>query len=239
MSSEEIKKVALVVGNSNYGSLGKLKNPANDAEDISEKLDGLGFKVLLLLDADLDTFEKGLVSFSNELKTDRNTTGFFYYAGHGVQANGMNYLIPVGQDIQAESFLRSKAVSMQEVLDLLNEANNKTNILVLDACRNNPFSWSRSTSRGLTVTGNQPGSSVIVYSTSENKVALDGTGRNGVFTTALLNHIEDETDFDSVINSTAQEVIKETNGDQHPAVYKQNFNKIFLGNEKAEDVPIN
>ena len=173
-------RYALVVGNGNYIELSKLKNPTNDAHDIGEALKSLGFQVDSLADADLATMEDAVVRLGNRLSTSKDSIGFFFYAGHGVQSNGINYLIPTDAHIPVEVFLRSKALSAQEVLDVLAEAHNSLNVVVLDACRDNPFSWARSGTRGLSVVDRQPPGSIVVFATSAGSVAqgrVPGGGR--------------------------------------------------------------
>jgi uncharacterized caspase-like protein len=182
-------KYALVIGNSNYTELGRLRNPVNDADDMAAALAELGFNVDKVLDGDLNTMESAVMRLKNRLSASANTYGFFFYAGHGVQSNGVNYLIPIGANIPGENYLRTRAVSVQTVLDELNDASNDLNVVVLDACRDNPFNWGRSGIRGLTVISAQPADSIVVYATSAGSIAQDGLGRNGLFTTSLLNNL--------------------------------------------------
>lgn len=223
-------RFALVIGNADYGELGKLKNPANDATDVSAALKRIGFNVELLLNADLPQMEEAAVRLSSKLSSDPGSTGLFYFAGHGVQTQkGENYLIPVHTTIAAEAFLKSRALSAQSVLDLMQDAHNKLNLVFLDACRNNPFSWARSASRGLSVVGNQPPGSIIVYATSAGSVAQDGAGRNGVFTAELLKNMEKPgVDLNTMLDRTAQGVMKATGNQQNPAIYKQFFETAYL-----------
>ncbi|MDR1901941.1 MAG: caspase family protein, partial [Treponema sp.] len=176
------QKYALVIGNGAYTNITRLNNPVNDANDMTAALQSLGFQVDTVLNGSLDQMENAVVRLKNRLSTNDNAYGFFFSAGHGVQASGENYLIPADANIASESFLRTKALHMQAVLDELNQAGNALNIVALDACRDNPFSWARSGSRGLQVVGSQPADSIIVYATSAGSTAADGTGRNGLFT---------------------------------------------------------
>ena len=222
------EKLAFLVGNASYANYVDLKNPGNDVEGISRQLASLGFEVSTLVDARQSDFEERLLAFCSRLRGNPEAIGLFYYAGHAVQAEGINYLIPVDANIPSASFLRSRAVSLQIILDELGAAKNKANIVVLDACRNNPFAWSRDLTRGLAVVRAQPAGSVVVYATNDNNVALDGEGANSVFAGALLRHLRDGGDFDSIIDATAREVIAASGGKQTPAVYKQNFEKIYF-----------
>ena len=223
------RRVALVIGNGDYQAATKLINPINDAADIGEVLAGLGFDVEVRIDADLDMMEKAVLRFGNKLAGSTDSVGFFYYAGHGVQSNGENYFIPVDARLSAESMLRTRAIPLQFVLDSIGEAGNKLNIIVLDACRDNPFSWARSSARGLAVVGIQPAASIVVYSTSAGKVAQDGTGRNGTFTEELLRHLPTPgLDIMEVLRRTGQDVQAKTASAQIPAIYSQFFGFLQL-----------
>ena len=182
------QRTALVIGNSAYSS-GPLKNPVNDAADMAAALQRLGFKVNLKKNANLETMEGAIEDFGNQLK--RGGVGLFYYAGHGVQVNGINYLIPVGAKINKESDVRYRAVDAGRILDEMANANNGLNIVLLDACRDNPFGKSfRSASRGLAIVNSAPSGTFISYSTSPGNVAQDGDGRNSPYTAALLQYMQ-------------------------------------------------
>jgi len=224
------QKYALVIGNGNYANITRLNNPVNDANDMEAALRGLGFTVEKVLNGNLRQMETGIVNLKNRLKGAKNSYGFFFYAGHGVQSNGENYLIPVDADIQSESFLRRQSISVQEMLDELNEAGNALNMVVLDACRDNPFPWKRSGSRGLQVVGNQPADSIIVFATSAGSTASDGTGRNGLFTGHLLNNLKTPgLEVAEVFRLTMGDVIRASGSQQRPAVYNQFAGLAYLG----------
>lgn len=222
-------RYALVIGNGNYAELGKLKNPVNDATDMAKALGELGFQVNLLTDADLASMEDAMIRLGNQLAQSADSMGFFFYAGHGVQSGGINYLIPADARIASETFLKTKALATQSVLDTLQQSRNTLNVVVLDACRDNPFSWSRSGTRGLTVVGSQPPGSIVAYATSAGSVARDGTGRNGVFTQELLKQIRTPgLEIKEVFNRTGKAVGSITSGKQVPAVYNQFFDSAYL-----------
>jgi regulator of sirC expression with transglutaminase-like and TPR domain len=167
----------------------------------------------------------------NRLTAARGSYGFFYYAGHGVQSGGENYLIPVDANIPSETYLRDRAVPVQALLGELNDAGNALNIVVLDTCRDNPFSWKRSGSRGLQVVTNQPADSIIVYATSAGSAAQDGTGRNGLFTTHLLNNLKTPgLSVQELFNRTGADVRRASGGSRIPAVYSRFFETAWLGN---------
>jgi len=226
------QKYALVIGNGNYANITKLNNPVNDANDMEVALKGLGFTVDKVLNGSLTQMESGIINLKKRLKGAKNSYGFFFYAGHGVQSNGENYLIPVDANIQSESFLRRQSIGVQEMLDELNDAGNELNVVVLDACRDNPFPWKRSSSRGLQVVGNQPADSIIVYATSAGSTAVDGTGRNGLFTSHLLNNLKQPgLEVAEVFRLTMGDVIRASNSQQRPAVYNQFAGLAYLGSK--------
>ena len=230
-------KHALVIGNSSYKGLSPLKNPVNDATDIASALKNMGYNVELLKNSSLSAMETGVLNLKSRLSVSKHSIGFIYYAGHGIQSNGENFLIPSDADIRDEAFLKTKSLSTQVMMDLLAGAGNKLNVVVLDACRDNPFSWNRSGSRGLSVVGSQPPGSIIVYATSAGSVARDGKGRNGIFTTELLKNIrKSNLDVSEVFRLTGAGVSKVTNGKQVPAVYNQYFDKISLASGGSSSV---
>jgi uncharacterized caspase-like protein len=181
------RRTALIIGNSAYGS-GPLKNPVNDATDMAATLKKAGFTVTLRKNANLREMIESIEEFGNTLK--RGGVGLFYYAGHGVQVGGVNYLLPIGARINKEGDVRYEAVDAGRVLTEMETANNGLNIVILDACRDNPFGRSvRSSSRGLAIVTNAPTGTFISYSTGAGQVAKDGTGRNSPYTKALLENI--------------------------------------------------
>jgi uncharacterized caspase-like protein len=142
----------------------------------------------------------------------------------------VNYLIPVDADIRSESYLRDRAVSVQAILSEINYAGNELNIVVLDACRDNPFNWGRSGIRGLQVVDNQPADSIIVYATSAGSTAADGEGRNSVFTGELLKNLKTPgLDVNEVFRRTGGDVARTSGGKQRPAVYNQFYGIAYLG----------
>jgi len=233
------QKFALVIGNGNYTNITKLNNPVNDANDMAAVLQGLGFTVDKVLNGTLDQMESAAIRLKNRLSISKNSYGFLFYAGHGVQSNGENYLIPVDTNIQSESFLRQRAVSVQSMLDELNDAGNELNVVVLDACRDNPFSWRRSGSRGLQVVGNQPADSIIVFATSAGSTAADGTGRNGLFTSHLLRNLKTPgLEVTEVFRRTMGDVLSSSGNQQRPAVYNQFAGLAYLGTRPTPNTPV-
>ncbi len=209
------QRVALVIGNSQYESA-PLANPVNDAADMAAALTRLGFTVILKKNASQESMEEAFEDFGNRLK--KGGVGLFFYAGHGIQANGVNYLIPIGARIKKESDLKYRAIDAGRILDEMQNANNGTNIVILDACRDNPFSRSfRSASRGLSIISAAPQGTFITYSTSPGNVAADGKGRNSPYTEALLKHIGTPgLPIEHVFKRVRQDLATQTRGQQVP-----------------------
>jgi DNA uptake protein ComE-like DNA-binding protein len=181
------QRIALVIGNGAY-SAGPLKNPVNDATDMAVALKRAGFTVMLKKNANLQEMVEAIETFGNNLK--RGGVGLFYYAGHGVQVSSVNYLLPISAKINKETDVRFQAVDAGRVLAEMENANNGLNIVILDACRDNPFGKSfRSASRGLAIVANAPSGTFISYSTGAGQVAGDGEGKNSPYTKALLENI--------------------------------------------------
>ena len=186
------KRLALVIGNSDYSNAAYLQNPVNDANSVAQALTDVGFTVLKYLNADQKTLKKAMDDFGEKLK--KYTIGLFYYAGHGIQVKGINYLIPVDAALKVEQDVEYDCIDAGRILGKMEAAGTSTNIVILDACRNNPFerSWStRSSGQGSGLAFmNAPSGSLIAYATSPGKTASDGTGRNGLYTEAILKFIK-------------------------------------------------
>ena len=173
------KRIALVIGNGAYPKFGVLKNPPNDAKLMARTLRSLGFEVIERIDANQKGMKKAIKAFGSKLEAGgKDAVGLFYYAGHGVQVGGENFLIPVNADIQTEADVDIEAVSANDVQGYMAFAGNDLNIIIMDACRNNPFKRSfRSASRGLAKMDASKGT-LIAYATSPGDVAADGKGAN-------------------------------------------------------------
>jgi carboxyl-terminal processing protease len=199
-------RVALVIGNSSYGGdLGQLPNPANDARLMAQTLKGIGFEVIEAEDADLPAMKRKIQDFGARLATaGGGATGLFFYAGHGLQVAGTNYLIPIHAKIAREPDVEFEAVSVDLVMKQMAFAESAVNIVILDACRNNPLSRGfRAVTRGLADPAVRPMGSFIAYSTAPGDVAEDGQGGNSPYTTALAAAI---TRPGASINDVFQEV---------------------------------
>jgi len=213
-SQDAGRRLALVIGNGAYkGS--PLKNPVNDARDMAATLRSLGFEVIHKENADQKTMEEAIHSFGRKLR--KGGVGLFYFAGHGMQVEGGNYLIPVDVHIESESDVRFEAVDAGRVLGKMEDAGNDLNIVILDACRDNPFARSfRSSTRGR-ARMYAPSGSFIAYATAPGSVAADGKARNGIFTAHLLQNMTiPDLKIEDVLKRVRNGVMRETGDKQVP-----------------------
>ena len=181
---------ALVLGNAAYPDGDDLANPVNDATDLGAKLKGYGFEVIVAIDCTAKEMEKRLKAFRKLLET--HEVGLFFFAGHGMQTEGSNYLLALDTDMETETDAKHSSLSLDKVVDVMAKSIASTKIIVLDACRNNPWErrWHRSPgTRGL-ASVYAPKGTIIGFATSPGEVAYDGVGRNGTYTAALLQHID-------------------------------------------------
>ena len=182
------KRYALVIGNTDYQFIPKLRNSANDAADFAAELEVSDFEVIRLLNATKAQMREGILKFQKKLVEGPKdkTVGLFYYAGHGVQHEGENYLVPVEANVKYDDEISGQCLGVQKsVLRIMENSNSRMNIVVMDACRNNPFpSAFRSVVQGLTKMEGR--GSYIAFATGPGSVASDGSGRNGLYTQELL-----------------------------------------------------
>lgn len=184
-------RVALVIGNSAYRAVSPLPNAVNDAAKMTDMLGNAGFEVLSTPDLSQYDLRKTISEFAGKVaEKGPDTVALVFYAGHGIQVDGENYLVPVDVDPKREADIPVQAVRLNDILNALTSVPNKMRILMLDACRNNPFpAISQTTGKGLALVDTKSGSpgTFISYSTSPGSEAEDGTGANSPYTTALLN----------------------------------------------------
>ena len=218
------KRVALVLGNSKYENTSALANPKNDADAIGTKLESLGFTVIKGLDLTKSGMEKSIRSFVKELPGA--DVALFFYAGHAMQVDGTNYLIPIDAALEDSTAIDFETINFSVILNFMNDTN-RTSIALLDACRNNPLarnftrklgkSRSAFVGRGLAAPSAGAGQLLIGFATSPGEVALDGEGENSPFTTALLKHIETPgLEIELMLKRVKADVFDETEGTQSP-----------------------
>jgi hypothetical protein len=209
------RRVALVIGNGGYENAPRLKNPPNDATDIADALSKLGFTVEHGVDLTQKQMKFIIREFGKKLKSGGQ--GLFFFAGHGVQLRGRNYLIPIDADIQSEADVEDQGVDASLILGLMDEAGNGLNMVILDACRNNPFARSfRSSANGLAPV-DAPTGTLIAYATAPGRVARDGTGHNGAYTAELLKQMRvPGLPIEELLKRVRANVKTQTNGEQVP-----------------------
>ncbi len=232
-------RVAIVIGVKNYKHVAPLENTLNDAMDMSKTLKTKGFKVIEVFEPQTKRqMQESIIQYFKQIK--QNTVGLVFYAGHGVQVDGVNYLIPAGANPMIKADLEDQCMSMDYVMSAIEEAGNPLNIFIMDACRNNPFrSFSRSAGRGLNMV-NAPKGSYVVYSTKPGAVASDGTGRNGLFTSKLLKYINTPgLNIEQVFKKVAGDVSTESGGDQRPWISSDYTDDFYFvkGKPKQEQKP--
>ncbi|MEA2090769.1 MAG: caspase family protein [Campylobacterota bacterium] len=207
------QRVALVIGNNNYDSkkLSNLKNPINDARAMKSKLKKLGFKVVYGENLTVRQMDKKLDKFSQKLR--HGGVGLFFFAGHGIEYKRENYLMAKNSKVDGKNDVKYESLPLSKILDNMEDAGNRLNIVLLDACRNDPFSRSgggglaKSTARG----------TYIVYATSPGDVASDGSGKHGAFTQQILHHIDvPGVPIEKVFKRVKVGVINSTRQSQRP-----------------------
>lgn len=216
-------RVALVVGNGAYESVGALLNPSNDAGDVGGALRRLGFDVMIQTNARYDDMRRALISFGN--KARGSEIAIVYFAGHGVEVGGENYLIPIDAKLASDLDVPNEAIGLQSLTRAVSNSF-KLGLVILDACRNNPFlpkmqrtSLTRAVDRGLARV--EPvGNLLVAYAAREGTTANDGSGRNSPFTTALLNNIETPgLEIGNLFRAVREDVMTATANGQQPFVY--------------------
>jgi hypothetical protein len=181
------QRVALVIGNSNYQTAPQLANPNNDARSVAQLLNSAGFEVTVATDQTRNDMVRGLQDFSNKVAArGPNTVAMIYYAGHGVQLAGENYLVPIDARIASPADLPDSTVRLVDVMGTLETIPSRMRIVVLDACRNNPFPNADDAGRGLAIV-DAPNGSIVGYSTAPGMEAQDGDGDHSPYTSAFLN----------------------------------------------------
>src|SRR5882757_5799681 len=237
------KRVALVIGNSTYRNVPTLPNPANDGADIAAALTRLGFAVTLLTNASFDQMRRGLIAFGRDAAGADMAAVFF--AGHGMEIIGENWLIPVDAELKKDTDAANEAVSLRSVI--LQVSNTLSlGLVILDACRNNPFvaKMSRSLTLRAAISGGLSrvapvGNVLVAYAARDGTTALDGDGRNSPFASALLKNIEApgiEVTF--MFRNVRDDVLAATRNEQQPFVYGSLSRRaIYLAGPPSSENP--
>ena len=215
VSSAHAARQALVIGNAAYVE-GPLKNPVNDARAMDQKLSSLGFKVQRVENMKRQQIGRTLTAFASAIRPGDEVVVF--YAGHGVQVKGINYLPAVDAEIQSEEDVPLNSLNLNSLMDRLDEAKAGLKLLFLDACRNNPYARSfRSGDRGLARLGAAPSGTLIHFATRPGSVAADGSGANGLYTSQLIRFIDTpDLPVEIMLKRVSAAVEQESKGAQEP-----------------------
>lgn len=213
-SQQKEQRIALVIGNSTY-KVSPLKNPVNDARDMANSLRGYGFTVIERNNLTVKQIGSTLREFRSKLTA--GSVALVFYAGHGIQIKGENYLPAVDADIVGEEDVPNQSLSTRQIMDVLSDAKSRMNLVFLDACRDNPFARSfRSSSRGLG-RENAPSGTLISFATRPGSTAADGDGRNGLYTSVLLQQIKNtDQPIEQVLKRVVTGVKAASKGQQEP-----------------------
>jgi len=221
-------KEALLIANADYAHFGKLPNPIPDARQLADVLRQIGFHVNIVENASREGMLDALSEFEGRLKASKGIA-FFHYGGHGVQVGGRNYLIPTDVDIPDEKRVSTRAVELDEVIAALDASGACVNIIILDACRDNPLpaTSSRSASRGLSVVQSKPKNSIIIYAAEPGSKAEDG-----LFTPTLAKALSvPQRLLSEVMTAVRREVYDKSNGKQTTGEYNQLFEQVSLAGD--------
>lgn len=209
-------RTALVIGNAGYESVGALKNPRNDAQDICRELTGMGFKTSCYFDVKTRVEMRSLIQDYVQ-SLPGNAISVFYYAGHAVQVNGENYLIPTGAELRTEDGLVKESVGLAYIMRELRRNQHYLNVLILDACRNNPMTARGATAaQGLAPITDVPDATMVLYATAADETTLDGQGRNGIMTKNVLANLHEPGTVDDLFKRVSLGVQKDTQALGHP-----------------------
>ena len=236
------RRVALVIGNSAYTHTSVLANPLNDATDVAAAFERLGFAVTRLENADKRAMERGLLEFSEA--AFRSDVAVVFYAGHGIEVDGENYLVPVDARLKTDFAVKFETVPFDRVREMQPESG--LLLVILDACRENPFARTMRRTKATRTVGarglgridlkTSGGDTFVAYAAAAGAVAQDGAGRNSPYTAALLAHLEvPGLEVDKMFREVRTAVLEQTGNQQAPAVYAARTRDVYLAGEKKVD----
>jgi uncharacterized caspase-like protein len=245
-SEQDVKRFALVIGNKNYVTA-PLKNSANDANAIADSLTDMGFRVSLLQDSNLLDLTTQVQQFYAEVKRHNHTKklALIYYAGHAIQVNHHNYIVPLGMQFESYSQFISGLYKIDNLFTEINKLEGLQNIIILDACRNNPFE-NDAVANSVAENGNMssglapikaPFNTMIAFATEPGGVAADGKRKNGVYTKHLLRHMTKQISVEAVFKQVRTGVAKETRNKQIPWEHSSLVNEVFFSPPKNRNIP--
>ena len=221
------KRIALIIGNANYKYGNSLKNPVNDANLMERTLKALNFKVIKKINATRAQMNEAIVEFSTQIKGYE--AGLFYYAGHGIQVEGINYIIPVDAKIDEPIAVKFEALDVNNIVSQFEYYTDKANIVILDACRENPFlSWVRGNMNSFNPV-KAPRGTFIAFSTGSGTVAYDGFNQeNGLYTSILASELIKPQRIEDVFINTRNKVYEQSKGKQQPQEWSQLSGSFFF-----------
>jgi Caspase domain len=228
-------KVALVIGNGSYQAMPSLQNPPNDANLMASKLSELGFDIVRIIDGDRRSFYDGLTLFGR--KAQGVDIALVFYAGHGVQVNGRNWLLPVDAQIEASTDLPAQAIKANDLLDIMETSGARLKLVFFDACRNNPLprSLSRGSNNGLARLEANAAGMMIAFATSPGDVALDGSGQNSPFTEALARLIDTpDLEVRHLMGRVRESVYTSTGERQLPWLNEALIGEFYFGGRSSD-----
>ena len=241
-----VPRYALVIGNASY-EFSALPNTINDATDIAAALETLDYRVTLAFDLKPEKMAKTIREFYHQITSDE-AIAIFYYAGHAIQLDNTNYLIPVNAEISDLNSLELNAFSMDQLLYSIKISPGKQNVIVLDACRDNPFQPDETENKNdagiLQLSGGlapleAPSNTLVAYATEPGNIASDGRGRNGTYTKALLKYISKSIPAAELFRKVRNDVIKVTNKKQIPWEHSSLTQEFYFGppvNQAISDI---
>lgn len=220
------RRLALVIGNADYQFSGKLKNTVNDANLMAATLHELGFDVIKKTNAGKSDMEQAILDFSREL--GKYNVALFFYAGHGIQLDGTNYLIPIDARLDDRLAAQFEAVDVGKLVSQFERYPNNVNIVILDACRNNPFkTWSRGAESGFKAIP-APSGTIIAFATSEGATASDGSSENGLYTSHLVEQMKIPQRIEDVFIQTRVDVRANSKNQQSPQEWSQLTGRFYF-----------
>ena len=249
--ASEGRRMALLIGNADY-TFAPLKNPLNDANDLGDRLSSLGFETKVIANPGYMRFRSEISSFYQEVSKDPETISVFYYAGHAVQMNNVNFMIAVDSRISDQQSLISGSISINDLLQDMALTSNLQNLVILDACRDNPFKAisSEDQTRGIAMPDDAirdlhqglapveaPAGTIIAYATAPGGVAKDGEGRNGTYTKYLLEHLDEQRPVEEVFKRVRKDVVEASRGKQIPWEHSSLYKTVYFYPPRNEEIP--
>jgi uncharacterized caspase-like protein len=236
-------RFALVIGNQNYTS-SPLLNPINDAQAIATDLTTIGFDVDTVFDANGTNLKQNIENFYSKVAANKgkNILAVVYYAGHAIQVQHRNYIVPIDVKLGSYNDLLSTLYDINHLFRQIPQAPNMQNVIILDACRNNPFGEFKN-NNGMPIIADglaplrAPPGTLIAYSTEPGSVAFDGKGKNGIYTKHLLEHINDKITVEEVFKKVRKGVAKETRKQQVPWEHSSLFGAVYINPPRNREVP--